>query len=386
MVRAANVRRLSGIILCFVSSLLALLLMGCPAKPEKDMGPDIRVYEMGDPLNIIRGATLEQDFTKGEFFEDGESMQIVSSFIFQERITARRVKKKPAKKDSHTHGDGENRKELVKIGYDRASKYLSLDLDSQKVVVTTFPGKFGPKVQLKDLNGGIIPGELLHFSANKEAKMVSLLILFGDSGHKLIQQLVLSKNLGPAQFQNNKSKFQFLPGGQFRAPLAARNGIWLQVCGIEDPRLIQDIRDSAKQWNQHLPQYAQVQVVIPDTYPPHSDLNTMCVYSVQDFLKETRPNVGRLGETLVVFDHGRGVIHDADVFLLESEFKKFPVPMMSEIRRQEREWVILHELGHLLGLDHQFDGTPSIMSYEEQGPTLKLYDIQAIQELYPEKP
>ena len=42
-----------------------------------------------------------------------------------------------------------------------------------------------------------------------------------------------------------------------------------------------------------------------------------------------------------------------------------------------------HELGHLLGLAHQFDGTRSIMSYEKEDVEIYDYDIEAIQELYP---
>ena len=45
--------------------------------------------------------------------------------------------------------------------------------------------------------------------------------------------------------------------------------------------------------------------------------------------------------------------------------------------------LILHEMGHALGLDHQFDGTPSIMSYDFESPAeLTDYDKAAIQDLY----
>ena len=39
--------------------------------------------------------------------------------------------------------------------------------------------------------------------------------------------------------------------------------------------------------------------------------------------------------------------------------------------------VVLHELGHLLGLGHKFDGTLSVMSYEFDAKSLSTYDIRS---------
>ena len=46
---------------------------------------------------------------------------------------------------------------------------------------------------------------------------------------------------------------------------------------------------------------------------------------------------------------------------------------------------ITHEFGHLLGLHHEFDGNPSIMSYNHDETEITQFDIEAVTQLYPYK-
>ena len=71
-----------------------------------------------------------------------------------------------------------------------------------------------------------------------------------------------------------------------------------------------------------------------------------------------------------------GNIYDADIVILGSEIAKDASFSTMDFNR-----VLSHEFGHFLGLDHQFDGPMSIMSYDSVY-SLGTYDNNAITELY----
>lgn len=113
---------------------------------------------------------------------------------------------------------------------------------------------------------------------------------------------------------------------------------------------------------------------------PFSDVNEHSVQYVGSYLKRAPDKKGSYNpaSALVQSDLTIGNIFDADIFIWGAEIAKD-----KNFNDLDLIFTMTHEFGHFLGLDHQFDGTASIMSYKNvQG--LTEYDSEAITKLYEE--
>ena len=109
---------------------------------------------------------------------------------------------------------------------------------------------------------------------------------------------------------------------------------------------------------------------------PFSDVDQHSIHYIDSYLTIQQEDAYNAGFTMIHSDLSVGNIFDADIVILGAEIAKDESFDAYEFGR-----VLTHELGHFLGLDHQFDGTSSIMSYKSIY-NLSEYDDNAITELY----
>jgi hypothetical protein len=109
---------------------------------------------------------------------------------------------------------------------------------------------------------------------------------------------------------------------------------------------------------------------------PFSDVDQHAIHFINSYLTVQGDNSYNPGFTMIQSDLSNGNIFDADIVILGSEIAKDSSFDLNEFNR-----VLSHEFGHFLGLDHQFDGPVSIMSYDSVYQ-LGTYDAGAITELY----
>jgi hypothetical protein len=170
----------------------------------------------------------------------------------------------------------------------------------------------------------------------------------------------------------------------------------LDICGQTAREYAGFIKQAANQWATALKGHLDVKVREPETFYPFSDLNQHCVVLIDDLLSEPNPQSGNYGLTFNTIDLGRAEKIDADVLIFTEEFLKgykdaIPGIVFDQIARtayvHQNEpnpfaYTLVHELGHFFGLDHQFDGVPSMMSYEFSNSSLTDYDKEAVRLLY----
>ncbi len=155
------------------------------------------------------------------------------------------------------------------------------------------------------------------------------------------------------------------------------------------------VEEAVEEWQPHLEGRLRLGFkYISEACPPFSDVNTHVVTFVPDWVELQGPDFMIAASTGIVRDYYQSRIVDADIFLFEAEWNEALSSVQagltlassevsqSEALRNEIKWTMAHELGHLLGLDHQFDGTLSVMSYDD-AKSIYSYDQRAIQELYP---
>ena len=109
-------------------------------------------------------------------------------------------------------------------------------------------------------------------------------------------------------------------------------------------------------------------------------MNTNCIYTVRGYQTEHSPDYVNTAVNIYSANLFEGKLVDSDIVIWVKEYEKYDVPFEYNPKLKK---TVAHEMGHLLGLDHQFNGTPSIMSYASERQ-ISTYDVLAIDELYPE--
>ena len=120
-----------------------------------------------------------------------------------------------------------------------------------------------------------------------------------------------------------------------------------------------------------------------DNYPPFSDLNTNCIYQTKAYRTLRLDRQQNFGTAYVM--NSNNIIIDSDIFVWNSEFEKLELfNFSSNSIQQHLQITATHELGHILGLDHQFENEHnSIMDYgQDEYQGLSDYDKEAVNHLY----
>jgi hypothetical protein len=164
----------------------------------------------------------------------------------------------------------------------------------------------------------------------------------------------------------------------------------IDICGGDDLSY-RELSFGFQQWQASLRDRLNLNLKRSSHCAPFSDLNQHTIHVVQSYMVEANQKISVLGQTLTVMSANRGQMVDADMFVFEAEIKKagnldqFIPGTELTIYTANKLLTFIHELGHMLGLDHKFDGTVSVMAYEKTSLQLTPYDLAAIQALYPLK-
>jgi hypothetical protein len=235
-----------------------------------------------------------------------------------------------------------------------------------------------------------IPVTPLHWSVSEDGKWTSVLVQAVEKGSgKTITAIYFAnpKETVISPIPTGDSRHQYLSGAgrMVRWPGSKRKAT---LCGAE--QIATATQNGVSLWQAALQNRFTLEFEkLAQGYPPFSDLNTSCIYLIDAYLSDHDHSVFHLGLTLnMTF---QGAFRDGDVFLFRAELNKksrletgrdtTDDELSSQFSR-----TITHELGHLLGLGHQFDGTPSIMSYDRSAMVPTPHDIESVRALYEPRP
>jgi len=255
-------------------------------------------------------------------------------------------------------------------------------------------------ISVKDGDREYAISEIHHYSLKADGNAFSFLFHFYDEfDNKILSSLSFSKDAAQLIIKPSLNHYNFI----FRNDKKIRwreEVVELNIC-MADNHLAEYVRniadDSMKLWTFRIPQQ-DFRVKKLDTFPPFSDLNAHCFYTVDNYLIEEQVEYSVPMMTIITPLHSKNKILDADIFIWESEYLKFNYSndFFRNLKTLEmyHSPTISHEIGHFLGLDHKFDGTKSLMSYLNKDcvtpyrwkpnsiPYLCQYDVDAIRDLY----
>jgi hypothetical protein len=236
--------------------------------------------------------------------------------------------------------------------------------------------------------------QIHHYSVHKSGKAFSILISFQEGNLKyLINYIFVAQKPGGFLTKSISENYNYYFGPGVAVGWEQKEILKITICESQLQGLSNLSESALKQWQKALNKRLDLQadIIEKSKCPPFSDLNSHTILHVKGYI-EYFGKALQQGSTFIVPNFFDSEILDGDIFILESDWDEAlgDGKKLSDTKSLENfhikvlyQTTIAHELGHLLGLHHQFSPEiPSIMGYDDVNE-LTNYDYKAIQELYP---
>ncbi len=384
-----------------------LVLAGCPGFLEKDKKPmKVGVRKMkGDPAVFVKGTAMNMKNELPVELFDGKFAMDIGGFAEAEqekpRTNMENGQEAPAQSGTDAKKDLENsfetteiKKSAEQIVVTHSAVVLTFKVDNAKRTATLVSALDRHENQTHKIGENGV--SVLHTSISKDRRAFS--ILFAKSSTP--NRLMISFNfMPPAPIKESvftADTFFYVLGKGVKMIWPQDEKRQLTICRPQ-PGIANEFNRALADWQKALEGRLELATAESRDCPPFSDLNTHTTTVVDGWINIEGAQ-GTTGFTQLSYDLANGELLDADIFILREEVvedlrlrnsnfdAKADSATNDAAMRQFYFEIFQHELGHLLGLHHQFDhGVKSIMGYDPAVTTMQPYDIQAIQALYPLK-
>lgn len=373
--------------------LFSLALAGCGGKKKMDKSFSEttaieNVFVKGDPKALLAGASTRDflDFINKSNYQkfDEYSLSHVITYTEKEVIidekNVRQETNAEAGNEASTSDTTENGKENIFSFSNTGNLYLySSPKMKVKLQFSEYAGYF-------ILDKVIVDNEkfdldAIHYSKADYADAFSILAETKDSENgTILIAFTFTRKTEPKAIEKVSDYFKFLFGPGVKIGWSQDFVLHMNICGQQDARVENAYKDGIRTWNNALRGRLEVETRILTTYPPFSDLNTNCIYTVNSYYTRADKNLINMASAITKADLFQGRFIDGDIMVWVKENEKYGVSLAQVHNLVE---TTAHEFGHILGLDHQFDKSiRSLMSYEDERTT-SFYDEEAIKQLYP---
>ncbi len=313
---------------------------------------------------------------------------------------------------------GDKTKESIKSSEIRSA--------SVELIFIKEPGGYRASSSITKQNGKIILEEkfkknindLIHVSISKDKSAISLLSRDFDAKTGEGLELVYFIQKSPSTIKTGSTNYNYLEGPGVLAKWNTEKNKEIFICGEQSKFLTYPVSKALEEWQGAIQTPLNFKISYTKHYKPFTDLNQNCVFYVKNYRTRTSDSFANYASTFVSRSFFTGDVVSASILFFEEEYLKgreapeelysgeesvyqkitrpgFENIYKKSVFRKTKEERLnsnlyenyfmeyaLHEFGHLLGLDHTFDGTWSIMSYQHSNGSLAEYDREAIKELY----
>jgi Matrixin len=366
---------------------LSMALLSCGDKSKKSKAPPpqtdlFTVLLKGDPEQLIEGATLNkqspitlENYKEFNDYTLGGIVQFASREVIKNEDIDR-----PIEEGNEAPTEADKTPELPSYTF-KQSAHGAL-YTSGGLIDLAFKS-MGKSVVLSELGlgGSFFKAETLHYSITPSKSAFSVLLKIQDADDKWVLALYFVKKAEKALdavIIDEKYNYIKGPGVVTKWP---DSKLEFNICESSRHRYSDEILPALEAWNAPLKDRLKVTFKKLTEFPPFSDVNVHCLYTAFNYLTSADTTAFNPGVTYNIIDGMNWTMVDSDVFLWVKEIERGV--KSQELREFSYKITLMHEFGHVLGLDHQFDGTDSIMSYGDSSYKIWDYDIKAINGLYP---
>lgn len=387
---------------------LAAGLNACQPKEKKSQTDIVQIK--GDPIEFVRGRHMSTNPTLLESQIDTQAKYQVVTHAFES------IDKNPPKSWQDVKRDADpDRRSPVKLTLAAVSSasspthswrkvetgYSSYDLAPDSLQGMTFRFRLvGGHLDLVSVaNNGREFFEsrgaykLLNYSSSPDGVRHSILIYAPGTNKQLISIRIVKAESSLLELISTGEAFNYLFGKGVKA--GWKEPQVLQYCAPEAPEyMYRDFKKQMAEWQKTLEGRFEWTVTRVSDCESYDNVNTRTVTFVPGWIEIPGPKMGTFGMTIFAGDFSRSSFIDSDMFIITNELKESlsafegktdvfaPQGEYELWLRPTLKMIVLHELGHMLGLHHIFDGTKSVMAYDKVG-TIQEYDQHAVQALYP---
>jgi hypothetical protein len=401
------------------------LFISCGTETKSKEGQVRHIFVHGDPEELVGGTTMNsQSFLTESNLKNFDNFDFSIGLVISEfsEIDKDQSEKESSKSAEEMSATTENRSTLRAYSFrkyvamsegnsDKTSESIKTN-ETNKTATSQIYEYYDNKSRDVSLRGVVKPDgtlsiyevlgqkvEVLHYSLSLDGRTFSILGRAQDAktGKSLIHASFSQRYAGGSGPQLASPKFSFIAGKgvvyRWEKPT-----ISLNLCILDGNRdrkikgqgeaertvvsLIQEAWGSWQRSGKIGDRPAQINI-IDKNVPPFSDVNTACIYSIPKFAYESSNQFVTTGLTVPTTNSSLGTIETSTVFLFEQAIAR-------AIQPRAYLGTAVHELGHFIGLGHEFERDSSgnylnlsVMGYLNNGTLYPSeHDFLAVQEIY----
>lgn len=366
---------------------MSSFLTACPSPKEKKV-TQVKIH-MGDPDDLLIGTTMENKIPKN-IFDGIESVQLKMITIISSEALNKGKDSEPSSLTALGISDAGlmDNKDIAKLILEKSATsdiYFKSTENEGFITLksTSLDGLTWSSVGDKK---NPAPVEFIHFSLSKDRRYFTILARVKEPGKKQLFSLMfaLQENVNPKTLSAEQRKYLYT-NEDHPYRWTPTEPLTISTCG-EMPTIIRDETVRAiGEWAKVLSDKLSVNHNHASVEYPFSDLNQNCIKYIDGMLSYENVEKANYGITINTNDSENTLFVNSLIFIFKREYEKHGVEATNSLLDFTRKYTILHELGHLFGLEHQFNTSiKSIMSYEFERISAKLYpyDIAAVRALY----
>lgn len=350
--------------------LFSLTIFSCSKNKEPPKATINNYHVQGDPLSLLEGATLKDSPITYDELSQFDGYILSGGNVFIQKLKKENKATREELKEQQTPT---NQSRIT------TGKQLYLKKQGDKYIYTD--DKESIRIQfVKDEKGLLVlekydeyEAQLVNFSvaSDKEVFSITIKTKTKENGNVLFS-LSFYKNKFSTLNTDPKNDYYYLYGQGVKVKWPDAKKLKISTCGKWEYTKRYLVEKAVSQWNYHLSgdviiTYSHIESGFPSIF----DIGTNCIYSSSIFTENLTAGI-----TLFTSDLKAGLFYNSDIVLMDKYLDKY--------EDEDYQEVVEHELGHFLGLHHNFEeGAFSIMSYTDYyDDEISTYDIKATKSLY----
>ncbi len=374
--------------------LLVALASACGSSSRKGRNTATaeRYFVLGDPRVMIEGTSADtQSFITTEKIADFDDYTLAGFTVFAPKIDSSTIDRVSSQEELEEANktDGTVLESELNI--------YSFTISGGKAFYQAQGSGFDdyPKLEFTQVNNRweltAVSGESVlaeHYSLSQNGRVFSVLVSNSDELGNYLAALTFTRIDGPQKpVPDLKNSYQYIVGTGIAVGWA--KSLKISICGDLSESNKTTFSKSISNWSIATGDASGTlgglayEIEFVSQPKPFNDVNQHCINLVKNYRLEDQEDLAVFGVTLPTVDFQEFTLVDSHIFIFDDALARFREPVLT---------TATHEVGHLLGLGHEFSRSsrgvilhPSIMGYSGVN-SITSWDAEAILALYPRTP